>query len=85
MNTCVTHKQCYDSKEIAEEALVQNRAKYHHTENTGPINVYLCNLCGSYHFTSKGEKADILKSDDSKKRINLQKEANHWENKFKKR
>ena len=85
MNSCVTHKQCYDSREIAEEALIQNRARYHHGPQSGPINVYQCEFCGSYHFTSKGEPSEILKSGTSQKRINLQKEANFWEDKFKKR
>lgn len=85
MTRCVTNKQCYDSREIAEEALIQNRARYNHRPNAGPINVYLCDSCGCYHFTSKGELGDILKSDENRRRIDLQQEANHWEGKFKKR
>lgn len=84
MNRCATNKQCYDSREIAEEALIQNRIRYNHGSDTGPINVYLCDICGSYHFTSKGEKSEVLKSNGVKKKIDLQKEANHWESKFKK-
>ncbi|MEL7005882.1 MAG: hypothetical protein AAFN93_24610 [Bacteroidota bacterium] len=81
MSTCVTNKRCYDSREIAEEALIENRSRYHHSSKSGPINVYLCELCGCYHFTSKGEQSDILKSQESKKRIDLQREANFWESK----
>lgn len=85
MSNCSTNKRCYDSKEIAEEALLQNRAYYNHNGLSGPINVYQCDICGSYHFTSKGEPSAILQSGVNQQRIHLQKEANHWESKFKKR
>lgn len=77
---CVTGKVCFDSQELAEEALVENHARYYRGTNNGPINVYKCHDCGQYHFTSKGEVNKIL--NDKKNDINTQREANHWERKL---
>jgi len=80
MSICSTQKVCYDSKEIAEEALLQNHAKNNYAEGQGPINVYECDICGCYHFTSKGSTHPILKK--QKGRIDRLREANYWEDRF---
>ena len=77
---CVTGKVCFDSRELAEEALIENHARYYRGTNSGPINVYECRDCGQYHFTSKGEVSDVL--NQKKGDINAQREANHWERKL---
>ncbi|MTI22646.1 hypothetical protein E1176_16560 [Fulvivirga sp. RKSG066] len=82
MSGCSTQKICYDSKVIAEEALMQNRARNNYAAGQGPINVYLCHICNCYHFTSKGEPSDLLKTD--KDRIDRLREASYWEDKFRK-
>jgi hypothetical protein len=78
--SCITNKVCYDTQEIAEEALIQNRSRYYHDDNSGPINVYLCRECGNYHFTSQGEPNKLIKSNKGK--INSNREANYWERKL---
>ncbi len=82
--SCPTHKVCYDTRELAEEALLQNHARFYHT-GTGPVNVYACDYCGSYHFTSKGEVHELLRDDKNKKRIELGREANYWEEKYRRK
>lgn len=79
---CVTRKTCYQTKELAEEALIETRARFHFRENSGPIAVYLCEDCGEWHFTSKGPISDTLNTDEVKKRIDAQQEANYWAQKF---
>ena len=79
---CVTGKTCYDSLEIAEEALIQNRIRNFHREGSGPINVYQCDLCETWHFTSKGEPSEILAHPDTQERIRKGGEAYFWENKL---
>tara|TARA_R110000868_G_scaffold259810_2_gene518118 strand:+ start:32 stop:286 length:255 start_codon:yes stop_codon:yes gene_type:complete len=83
--TCVTNKKCYETKEIANEALIQNRTRNHHAPNNGPINVYQCHECGNYHFTSKGPSSDILNSEEVKHKIEIGKEASYWEDKYRRR
>jgi len=80
MSHCSSHKVCYDSKEIAEEALLQNHAKNNYAKGQGPVNVYLCDMCGCYHFTSKGEINPLLNS--QKGRIDKLREASYWEDKL---
>lgn len=78
---CVTNKVCYDTKELAEDALIEHRSRHYHNENSGPINVYECRDCGTYHFTSQGEISDLIKENKSK--IDANREANYWERKLK--
>ena len=80
---CISNKVCYNSKGEAEEALIHLQAKYGASSGSGPVSTYLCTDCGYYHTTSKGEKSSTLRSSEGKNRIELQREANYWEEKFK--
>lgn len=79
MPVCTTKKICFQNKEDAEEELVLNRVKY----STGPVNVYKCEFCGYYHFTSKGEVNPKLLSEKSRRKIDRESEANYWLDKLK--
>lgn len=81
--SCSTKKICFISREVAEEELMANRAKYNYSPGSGPVNIYKCNICEYYHFTSKGEMNPKLLSKDSKKKIDRESEANYWLNKLK--
>lgn len=80
---CPTKKICFISREIAEEELLANRAKYNYSTGAGPVNIYKCDICEYYHFTSKGEMHPKLLSQDTKKRIDRESEANYWREKLK--
>jgi hypothetical protein len=84
MSTCVTNKKMYPTAEIAEDALIEARTHYDFGR-AGPVAIYCCEDCGSYHLTSKGEMNEKLKQYLATGKISLQKEANHWMNKIKKR
>ena len=75
----------YPSQEIAEDALIEARTQFDYKVNQGPIGIYLCEDCGYYHLTSQGKMSERLASQLKDGKINLQKEANQWMNKFKKR
>ena len=78
---CVTKKVCFATKELAEEALINNRVRF----NTGPNNIYQCDDCGYYHFTSQGSVHSSLADKETKERIKRETDAGFWEDKFRKR
>ena len=75
----------YPSREIAEEALIEARTQYNFGHRDGPIAIYLCEDCGAHHLTSQGVMNEKLKQYLADGKISLQKEANHWMSKIKKR
>lgn len=80
---CVTGKVCYQSKDLAEEALVEARGRSHFREGSGPIAVYQCEDCGEWHFTSKGTPSELLRSTEVREQIRNQQEAEYWTRKLK--
>ena len=75
---CVTGKVQFEDEEKALEALINNRIQF----NSGPNNTYFCIDCGSYHLTSRGEEHKILKDPEVIKRIQQERQANHWQRRF---
>ncbi len=68
----------YPSETIAEEALISAWTTYSYTEGNGPIGVYLCEDCGSYHLTSKGNTNRKLAEHLATGKLQQNKEANKW-------
>jgi len=85
MAHCVTGKKMYPTREIAEDVLIEARTQYDYAESSGPIAVYLCEDCGQFHLTSKGVMNAKLAQYLAEGKIQRQKEANRWMEKFKKR
>jgi ABC-type ATPase with predicted acetyltransferase domain len=83
--SCVTHKKMYATLELAEEALIAAHTKFHYSPAKGPIAVYRCDVCGQYHLTSQGSINPRLARYHAEGRINLQREADHWADKIKRR
>ena len=79
---CVTGKRCFESEELAVEALVQHHIINHYSEGQGPINVYHCPHCEHWHFTSKGERNEILNDPGTQARIKKERQSNYWERKL---
>ena len=75
---CVTKKVCYETVELAEEALINNRVRYH----TGPKDIYLCDDCGFYHLTSQGKERSNLSDEKTRQRITRERDAGFWEDKL---
>jgi hypothetical protein len=75
----VTRKVAYDSEAIALEALFQHHIRQHHPDGRGPINIYECDHCGQWHFTSKGDRHPELDTPEGKARIKKEREGTYWE------
>jgi hypothetical protein len=83
MLRCSTGKRVYLTETLAEEALIDAHSRNHYA-STGPINIYQCEDCGYYHFTSKGQWNEKLAQQIASGKIKRQQEANQWVNKLKK-
>ncbi len=83
MIKCPTGKRVYLTESLAEDALIDahSRAPF---AGTGPVNIYRCEDCGYYHFTSKGKMSEKLAQQIASGKIKRQQEANQWTNKLKK-
>lgn len=75
----------YLTREIAEDVLIEAWSRYEYSPGNGPVAVYQCNDCGEFHLTSSGEMNPKLEQYLKEGKIKLQKEANHWLNKIRKR
>lgn len=80
--SCPTKKRVYDSAIQAEQALVDHQSAHHFAPGKGPIAIYKCDLCGGYHFTSKGPVNPALDATLRAGDIERAREARHWEHKF---
>lgn len=80
--TCVSNKRSFGDQQLALEALIQHHIRNELAHDQGPINVYQCNDCGAWHFTSKGKKADILNEKEVVEQIKKERRAYQWEQKF---
>lgn len=72
-NHCITKKRSYQNKEDAENALVYSRIS---SGSSGARNIYLCDDCGYWHLTSRGELSEVVKS--RQREIDLAREANKF-------
>ena len=75
----VSRKVSYASEALALEALIQHHIRQHHSPGKGPVNIYLCNHCGEWHFTSKGEHHPELQLPETQARIKKEREGLYWE------
>ncbi len=83
MLKCSTSKIIYQTKALAEDALLDAHSRNQYA-GTGPVAVYQCEECGYYHFTSKGKMNETLAQQIASGKIRRQQEANQWINKLKK-
>jgi hypothetical protein len=75
----------YPTESMAEEALISAWITYQYTHGNGPIGVYRCQDCGSYHLTSKGTINSKLQKALSSGIIQKSKEINTWLDKIKRK
>jgi len=85
MKACPSKKKTYLTESLAEEALLEARSTYDYGKGSAPIAVYRCEDCGYFHLTSKGTLNAKLDKHLKEGKITLQKEANHWLAKLKKK
>ena len=80
---CSTHKYEYMSRDLAETALIDQHVYKNFLPHEGPQNIYECDLCGAWHFTSKSPERnaalqELIDSGELKRRQELSK----WERRF---
>jgi hypothetical protein len=80
---CPTGKRIYLTENLAVDALIDAHSRNQYA-GTGPINIYRCEDCGYYHFTSKGKMNEKLSQQIASGKIKKDQEANQWLNKLKK-
>ncbi len=84
MIKCRSGKKVYLTELLAEDALLDAHSRHHYT-NSGPINIYRCEDCGYYHFTSKGNLHPQLAKLLASGKLKHIREGNEWERKLRKR
>jgi hypothetical protein len=82
MKTCPSRKKIFFTAEIAEDALIDARARYDYAGGEGPINVYQCEDCGYFHLTSKGTINPRLAQSQRDGKLDLKKAGDQWERKI---
>jgi hypothetical protein len=85
MRKCPTGKVIYTSMSLAEDALIDFWSRNHIKPGGGPVNIYQCNDCGNFHFTSQGTMNDRLKVEWDAGRIAKQRLAFDLEQKLRRR
>jgi hypothetical protein len=85
MIKCVSNKIVYQSEQIAEDALIEARTRFDYSPQRGPVAVYRCEDCGYFHLTSKGAMNQKLSNYIKDGKLDLQKEADRWLNKLKRK
>ncbi len=60
---CPTGKVVYISPTLAEDALIEAWVRNNYRMGSGPVNVYQCDDCRNFHFTSKGNMNERLKKE----------------------
>ncbi len=83
MANCISGKKRYDSRHMAEDALIDAWERNYYTLTNGPVNVYRCEDCGDWHWTSKGTLNERLAAELRGERLKKKREANDWEKRFK--
>ena len=75
----------YFNRALAEDALLEAWIRNYYKLGQGPVNVYTCDDCGNFHFTSKGEMNGRLKEAHDNGQIERSRRAFDLENRLKRR
>lgn len=85
MDRCISGKRMYSSKEVAEDVLIEAWTRFDYSSGNGPVAVYQCEECGSFHLTSKGAMSEKLSQAIAGGKIQRQKEADRWMEKIRRK
>jgi len=81
---CNSGKRSYLTGQLAEEALIEAHINFDYRSGGGPVAIYMCDECGTYHLTSRGTRNERLAGLIEGGFIQKQKQAAQWQQKFKK-
>lgn len=82
LSSCTSGKRSFGALQLAEEALIQHHVRNDYKDGEGPVNVYQCDDCNEWHFTSKGSKHELFWDSEIQKRIKSERRAFQWEQKL---
>lgn len=82
---CVSGKRQFSSEQLAEDVLIELWSRNDYVQEHAPVAVYKCDDCGLYHFTSRPPMNEKLAAYLNSNKLKLDKEANKWLDKFKRR
>ncbi len=85
MKNCITGKRSFESREVAEDVLIELWGKNDYTPGQGPVSVYQCDDCGYFHLTSSGPMNERLSDSLKDGTITRLREANKWIEKWKRK
>ena len=81
--SCSTGKYQYISKQLAEDALIDQHIYKGYLPHEGPQDVYECDICGYWHLTSKwGTRSARLQEEIDSGELRRKQEASRWETGF---
>ena len=81
--SCSTHKYEYISKDLAEDALIDQHIYKGFDPHQGPQDVYECDLCGAWHMTSKSaSRNERLQEEMDSGELKRKQDASRWERNF---
>ena len=80
--SCPSGKQSYFDENQAVSALLDLWSRIDFKTGQGPVAVYQCEDCGSFHFTSKGTMHPDLDELLKKGNTRLTRIASEWERKL---
>jgi hypothetical protein len=85
MTKCASGKRIFQTRSLAEDALIDSWIRNNHCVGNGPVDVYQCDDCGNFHFTSKGAMNARLKIELDNGELAKQRRAYDLESKLKRR
>ena len=80
--SCPTGKYEYISRELAEDALIDQHIYKGFLPHEGPQDVYECNICGYWHLTSQGGRNARLQEEIDSGELKRKQTASRWESGF---
>lgn len=83
MAACSTGKRRFLTEALALEALLEAHAIYHYRPGQGPQTVYTCEVCGDFHFTSRGPLHPKLQEAMASGELTRLQRAHQWKSKLK--
>lgn len=83
MASCSTGKRRFPTETLALEALLEAHALYHYKAGQGPQTVYTCEICGDFHFTSRGPAHPKLQEAIASGDLARMQRTNEWKSKLK--
>jgi hypothetical protein len=85
ISKCISGKRSFESQLLAEDVLIELWSKNNYSDKNAPIAIYKCDDCGQFHLTSREPMNSRLAGYLSGSTFKLDREANKWLDKLKRK